>query len=40
MEKIIIIEDEKSLRENLATFLDLEGYEPIVAENGKECGVI
>ncbi len=36
MEKIIIIEDEKSLRENLATFLDLEGYETIVAENGAE----
>jgi PAS domain S-box-containing protein len=36
MEKILIIEDEQILRENIATFLNMEGYEAVVAENGEK----
>ncbi|MBK9257174.1 MAG: response regulator [Saprospiraceae bacterium] len=37
--KILIIEDNKNVRENLAELLELAGYEAITAENGK-LGVI
>lgn len=35
MKKILIIEDNPDLRENLAEILTLGGYEPVTAENGK-----
>jgi DNA-binding NarL/FixJ family response regulator len=35
MKKILIIEDEPEMRRNLATILRLEGFQPIVAENGR-----
>jgi DNA-binding NarL/FixJ family response regulator len=35
MKKILIIEDERFTRNNLATILRMEGYEPHVAENGR-----
>lgn len=35
MRKILIIEDNQDVRENLAEILMLSGYEPITAENGK-----
>lgn len=36
MPKILIIEDNKEVRENIAELLELFGYETIQAENGKE----
>ncbi len=36
MEKIVIIEDEQILRDNIATFLNMEGYETYVAEDGEK----
>lgn len=36
MKKILIIEDNLELRENLAEILELAGYESITAENGKQ----
>lgn len=36
MKKILIIEDEKHTRENLCTILEMEGYAPISAADGKE----
>ena len=35
MKKILIIEDNSDVRENLAEILMLSGYEPMTAENGK-----
>jgi CheY-like chemotaxis protein len=35
MKKILIIEDNPDVRENLAEILTLSGYEAITAENGK-----
>lgn len=35
MEKILIIEDEKGIRDTLNEILDIAGYEVIVASNGK-----
>lgn len=35
MKKILIIEDDASIRENVAEILSLSGYEVITAENGK-----
>lgn len=35
MKKILIIEDEPEMRRNLATILRLEGFQPVVAENGR-----
>lgn len=35
MKKILIIEDDASIRENVAEILNLSGYEAITAENGK-----
>ena len=35
MKKILIIEDDTLLRENIATYLSEEGYETFVAENGR-----
>jgi CRP/FNR family cyclic AMP-dependent transcriptional regulator len=35
MKKVLIIEDNSDVRENLAEILTLSGYEAIVAENGK-----
>lgn len=35
MAKILVIEDEASIRENLMRFLRLEGHEVISAENGR-----
>jgi len=35
MHKILIIEDNKEIRENITELLDLEGYDVIEAENGK-----
>ncbi|MBL6449359.1 response regulator [Fulvivirga sp. 29W222] len=36
MKKILIIEDNKEIRENIAEILELDGYETIQAGNGKE----
>jgi len=36
MEKILIIEDEEHLRDNLELLLTDEGYHVVTAENGKE----
>jgi CRP-like cAMP-binding protein len=35
MKKILVIEDHDDIRENLAEILELAGYEPFTAENGK-----
>ncbi|MEZ4967644.1 MAG: response regulator [Saprospiraceae bacterium] len=35
MKKILIIEDNADVRENLAEILTLGGYEAVTAENGK-----
>ena len=35
MKKILVIEDNQDVRENLAEILSLSGYEAITAENGK-----
>jgi len=35
MKKILVIEDEPQTRRNLATILRMEGYEPLVAEDGR-----
>ena len=35
MSKILIIEDNQDIRENIAEILELDGYETITAENGK-----
>ena len=35
MKKILIIEDNTDVRENLQEILGLSGYEAVVAENGK-----
>ncbi len=35
MKKILIVEDNTDVRENLAEILELSGYEPLTAENGK-----
>lgn len=35
MHKIVVIEDNKEVRENICEILDLAGYETIAAENGK-----
>lgn len=34
MAKILLIEDEETVRDNIWEFLDAEGFEAIVAENG------
>lgn len=36
MQKILVIEDNKEVRENIAEILQLSGYEATAAENGKE----
>jgi CRP-like cAMP-binding protein/CheY-like chemotaxis protein len=36
MKKILVIEDDRIMRENMAELLELTGYEVEVAENGKE----
>ena len=36
MKRILIIEDEFQTRRNLATILHMEGYEPLLAADGKE----
>ena len=33
--KILVIEDTKEVRENIAEILESEGFEPISAENGE-----
>jgi DNA-binding NarL/FixJ family response regulator len=35
MKKILVIEDEPEMRRNIATILRLEGFAPIMAENGR-----
>jgi DNA-binding NarL/FixJ family response regulator len=35
MKKILIIEDERNTRENLRTILEMEGYQPITANDGQ-----
>ncbi|MFN8301426.1 MAG: response regulator [Saprospiraceae bacterium] len=35
MKKILVIEDNSDVRENLAEILELSGFQPITAENGK-----
>ena len=35
MKKILVIEDDNQIRENVAEILTLSGYEVITAENGK-----
>jgi CRP-like cAMP-binding protein len=35
MKKILVIEDNQEIRENIAEILDLAGYQVVVAENGK-----
>ncbi len=34
--KVLIIEDEPSVRENVAVLLGFEGYETLTAKNGSE----
>ncbi|MCM1321970.1 MAG: sigma-54 dependent transcriptional regulator [Bacteroides sp.] len=34
--KILIIDDEKNIREGLSDFLQMDGYETVLAENGRE----
>ena len=34
--KILIVDDEQDLRDLLTTFLNREGFETVVAANGKE----
>ena len=34
--KILVIEDQEDVRENIAELLDLSNYEPVIASNGKE----
>ena len=36
MTKILIIEDEPAMRANLADVLELEGFQPVTAANGRE----
>lgn len=36
MKKILIVEDEPSLRDNLRTLLELEGYEVVVTADGRQ----
>jgi CheY-like chemotaxis protein len=36
MKKILIVEDDPEMREVLSTGLELMGFEPITAQNGKE----
>lgn len=36
MKRILVIEDEKHTRENLCTILEMEGYAPLCATDGKE----
>jgi CheY-like chemotaxis protein len=36
MKSILIIEDNKDIRENTAEILDLAGYKTFTAENGKK----
>ena len=36
MKKILIIEDNHEIRENIAEILELDGYNPVQASNGKE----
>ena len=36
MKKIIVIEDNNEVRENIAEILELSGYKVFSAENGKE----
>jgi CheY-like chemotaxis protein len=36
VKKILVIEDEESLRESLVEILKFEGFEPLAAENGVE----
>lgn len=36
MKKVLVIEDETPVRENLVDLLDLEGYAPIAAQDGEE----
>ena len=33
---ILIIDDEKNIREGLAASLELEGYNPVLAKDGKK----
>jgi DNA-binding NarL/FixJ family response regulator len=35
VKKILIIEDQSQMRRNLATLLEMEGYQPITADNGR-----
>jgi len=35
MKKILVIEDEETVRENILELLDAEGFEAITAENGR-----
>ncbi len=35
MKKILVIEDELTIRENIAEMLEMEGFQPLEAENGK-----
>ena len=36
MKSILVIEDNKDIRENTAEILDLAGYKTFTAENGKK----
>ncbi|EDX78164.1 hypothetical protein MC7420_7902 [Coleofasciculus chthonoplastes PCC 7420] len=36
MVKILVIEDEESVRENILELLDAEGFDAIIAENGQK----
>ena len=36
MKKILVIEDEPQTRENLLTILQMEGFEPLIASDGRE----
>lgn len=36
MEKILVIDDDQSIRETLTTFLKRQGYQPMAAEDGSK----
>lgn len=36
MKKVLVIDDDNALRSDLLTILELEGYEAVAADNGRE----
>ena len=36
MQKIVVVEDDESLRETIAVMLEREGFSPILASDGRQ----